>query len=53
MSSAASSSGLTGVALGRVRKELTMLYEDPPPGISAWWANEAVMGALVATKARL
>ena len=31
---------LTGVALNRVRKELQMLYEDPPPGISAWFKED-------------
>jgi len=31
---------LTGVALSRVKKELEMLYTDPPPGISAWLAHE-------------
>ena len=27
---------LSGVALMRVQKELKMIYEEPPPGISAW-----------------
>jgi ubiquitin-protein ligase len=31
---------LTGVALNRVRKELQMLFEDPPPGISAWFKED-------------
>ena len=31
---------LSGVALNRVRKELKMLYEEPPPGISAWAREE-------------
>ena len=31
---------LTGVALHRVTKELRMLFEDPPPGISAWAREE-------------
>ena len=33
-------SQLTGIALNRVRKELTMLFKDPPPGISAWAREE-------------
>ena len=37
---AASSGSLTGIALTRVRKELKMIYEQPPPGISAWWPHE-------------
>ena len=41
MAAPQSSSALTGVALHRVRKELQMLFEEPPPGISAWWANES------------
>lgn len=31
---------LTGIALNRVRKELQMLYVDPPPGISAWFRED-------------
>ena len=41
MAASSASAPLTGIALTRCRKELQMLYEDPPPGISAWWANEA------------
>ena len=31
---------LSGVALMRIQKELKMLYEEPPPGISAWIREE-------------
>ena len=34
------SGALTGIALNRVKKELQMLYTDPPPGISAWAKEE-------------
>ena len=27
---------LSGVALARLKKEMEMLFKDPPPGISAW-----------------
>ena len=30
----------TNVGLMRLKKELKMLYEDPPPGISAWAQEE-------------
>ena len=29
-----------GVAALRLKKELKMLYEEPPPGISAWAREE-------------
>ncbi len=32
--------GLSGVALMRIQKELKMLYEEPPPGISAWMRDD-------------
>ena len=31
-----------GVGALRLKKELKMLYEDPPPGISAWAQEENV-----------
>jgi ubiquitin-protein ligase len=30
----------SNVGLMRLKKELKMLYEDPPPGISAWAQEE-------------
>tara|TARA_B100000795_G_scaffold222885_1_gene177918 strand:- start:405 stop:605 length:201 start_codon:yes stop_codon:yes gene_type:complete len=30
----------TNIGLMRLKKELKMLYEDPPPGISAWAQEE-------------
>ena len=33
---------LTGVALMRVQKELKMIYEEPPPGISAWACGDSL-----------
>ena len=33
---------LTGVALMRVQKELKMIYEEPPPGISAWASGDSL-----------
>ena len=33
---------LAGVALMRVQKELKMIYEDPPPGISAWARDDSM-----------
>ena len=32
----------TNIGLMRLKKELKMLYEDPPPGISAWAREENV-----------
>jgi ubiquitin-protein ligase len=37
---------LSGVALMRVQKELKMLYEEPPPGISAWASNDSNISEL-------
>ena len=33
---------LKGVALMRVQKELKLLFEDPPPGISAWACDDSM-----------
>ena len=33
-------SAISKIALMRLKKELTMLYNEPPPGISAWASSE-------------